>query len=76
MSSDKNNKGEAYGAHRIEDTLMSNTDTSNAPSTKEEERNSFLFLAVLLAPILSFTLIGGYGFAVWVMQMIFGPPMS
>lgn len=55
---------------------MKEQDTSSAPNTKEEERNSFLFLAVLLAPILSFTLIGGYGFAVWIMQMIFGPPMS
>jgi nitrate reductase NapE len=55
---------------------MSELDTLNAPSTKEEERNSFLFLVVLLAPILSFTLIGGYGFAVWIMQLIFGPPVS
>lgn len=53
---------------------MSDNDASTAPSSKEEERNGFLFLAVFLAPILSFVLIGGYGFAVWIMQMLFGPP--
>jgi nitrate reductase NapE len=34
----------------------------------------FLFLAVVLAPILAVMVVGGYGFLVWISQMIFGPP--
>ena len=42
--------------------------------TKTEERRVFLFLVVFLAPILSVVLVGGYGFAIWMLQIIFGPP--
>jgi nitrate reductase NapE len=39
------------------------------------EWKSFLFIAVLLFPILSIVLVGGYGFIVWMMQVFFlGPP--
>ncbi len=44
------------------------------PTTKSEERRVFIFLAVLLAPILSIVLVGGYGFSIWMLQLIFGPP--
>lgn len=60
----------------MENQDLSGTLATVQESTKKEERNSFLFLAVLLAPILSFSLIGGYGFIVWVLQMIFGPPAA
>lgn len=43
-------------------------------TTKKEERNVFLFLVVLLAPILAIALVGGYGFFIWMLQLIFGPP--
>ena len=43
-------------------------------STKKDERNMFLFITVVLFPILTVMLIGGYGFAVWILQMIYGPP--
>lgn len=42
--------------------------------TKAEERRVFLFLVVFLAPILSVALVGGYGFLIWMLQLIFGPP--
>lgn len=41
---------------------------------KKIERNSFLFLAVFLAPILSVIFVGGYGFLVWMYQLLAGPP--
>lgn len=41
---------------------------------RRKERNTFIFLTVLLAPILSIILIGGYGLIVWVSQIFFGPP--
>jgi nitrate reductase NapE len=34
----------------------------------------FLFLTVVLAPVLAVATVGGYGFVVWMLQMIFGPP--
>lgn len=43
---------------------------------KTEERNLFLFICVVLFPLLSIVLVGGMGFAIWIIQMIFGPPTS
>ncbi|MGD9583586.1 MAG: periplasmic nitrate reductase, NapE protein [Lysobacterales bacterium] len=43
-------------------------------SERRRERNAFLFLTVLLAPILAVAVVAGWGFAVWVFQMIAGPP--
>jgi nitrate reductase NapE len=34
----------------------------------------FLFLAVVLAPVLAVAIVGGYGFAVWMYQLVSGPP--
>ena len=34
----------------------------------------FLVLTLLLAPVLAITTVGGYGLAVWVYQMVAGPP--
>ena len=42
---------------------------------KKHERNTFIFLAVFLAPILSVIIVAGFGFAVWLSQLAFlGPP--
>ncbi|TOH63321.1 trimethylamine N-oxide reductase system protein TorE, partial [Vibrio parahaemolyticus] len=39
------------------------------------EWKSFLFIAVVLFPILSVAFVGGYGFIVWALQVFFfGPP--
>lgn len=47
---------------------------STEPSTKEERR-SFAFLTIVMAPVLSGLLIAAYGFLVWFYQMLFsGPP--
>ncbi|MDO6428101.1 periplasmic nitrate reductase, NapE protein [Thalassotalea sp. 1_MG-2023] len=43
---------------------------------RKHERNTFIFLAVFLAPILSVIIVGGFGFVVWISQMLFGPPTS
>ena len=40
--------------------------------TKRGERRVFLFVAVFLFPALSVILIGGYGFLIWILQLIFG----
>ncbi|ALO33993.1 nitrate reductase [Colwellia sp. MT41] len=44
---------------------------------RKHERNTFIFLAVFLAPILSVIIVAGFGFAVWFSQLAFlGPPSS
>lgn len=49
---------------------------------EEEARNrksellGFLFLTVVLAPMLAIVIVGGYGLLVWMFQLIAGPPGS
>jgi nitrate reductase NapE len=44
--------------------------------TKAQELRSFLFLAVVMAPVLAVVFVSGYGFAVWMYQLVVGPPGS
>jgi periplasmic nitrate reductase NapE len=41
---------------------------------KTEERRTWLFLTVVLAPVLAVAIVGGFGLAVWIWQMFAGPP--
>ena len=43
---------------------------------KRRERNLFLFITVVLFPILSVIIVGSYGLFIWVLQLIFGPPTA
>ena len=45
---------------------------AKAPSTYQEELRTFLFLTVAMAPILAVAIVGGYGFAVWMYQLVTG----
>ena len=47
---------------------------SPEPGTKLEELRAFLFMSVLLAPIITAVIVGGYGFFVWMSQLLYGPP--
>ena len=49
-------------------------DTQTGQHTKRRELLLFLFITVVLFPLLSVMIVGGYGFAVWIYQMIAGPP--
>ncbi|AWU96850.1 periplasmic nitrate reductase, NapE protein (plasmid) [Azospirillum ramasamyi] len=44
------------------------------PGTRRREIAMFLLLAVLIWPVLSIAIVGGYGFIVWISQLILGPP--
>jgi nitrate reductase NapE len=44
--------------------------------TKSQELRSFLFLSVVMAPVLAVVIVGGYGFLVWMVQLVAGPPGS
>jgi len=47
--------------------------TASKPE-KKRELMGFLFLTVVLAPVLSVILVTGYGFSIWMVQIIAGPP--
>jgi nitrate reductase NapE len=49
-------------------------DSTEPPSTRAEEWRSFLFFTVVMAPALSVAIVGGYGFLVWMLQLVHGPP--
>ena len=55
-------------------TLTPNDTSPSTTSSKRDETRLFVFLIVFLFPILSVALVSGYGFIVWIVQMIFGPP--
>ncbi|WP_371378129.1 periplasmic nitrate reductase, NapE protein [Thalassotalea aquiviva] len=43
--------------------------------TKKDELNIFLFITILLGPLLSVVIVGGIGFTIWMSQVLFfGPP--
>lgn len=42
--------------------------------TRSRETRVFVFLTVVLAPMLAVALVGAYGLAIWVYQMFMGPP--
>jgi nitrate reductase NapE len=44
------------------------------PQEKSSELRAFLFLTVVMAPVLAGVIIGVYGLAVWIYQVFAGPP--
>lgn len=49
---------------------MSGTETPE----RRQELLVFLFFTVVLAPLLSVAIVGGYGFIIWMYQLLSGPP--
>jgi nitrate reductase NapE len=49
---------------------------ADAPFTKAQELRSFLFLSVVMAPVIAGAIVAGYGFLVWMYQLFAGPPGS
>lgn len=48
---------------------MKKTDES---PTKAQELRAFLVLTVITAPILAVAVVGGYGFLIWMIQLLTG----
>jgi len=44
------------------------------PLSKAQELRAFLFLSVVLAPVLAVGVVSGFGFLVWMYQLVAGPP--
>lgn len=49
-------------------------DDAPQDASKSQELRSFLFLTVVMAPVLAVMIVGGYGFMVWMLQILGGPP--
>jgi nitrate reductase NapE len=45
---------------------------SDSVTTKSSEIKAFLFITVFLFPLLCVGLVGGYGFLIWMSQLLFG----
>ena len=45
-------------------------------STRMTEWGTFLFVTLIVLPGLAVAFVGGYGFIVWMLQLIYGPPVS
>ena len=41
---------------------------------RRRELLTFLFLTIVLGPVLSVAVVGGFGFVVWIVQILTGPP--
>jgi len=58
-------------------TVSESPDTPTMPSGRSRRRGewlTFLFLTVILAPVIAVAVVGGYGFLIWIYQMFMGPP--
>ena len=42
------------------------------PPTKAQELRAFLLLSVVMAPVLAVAVVSGYGFLVWMVQLVAG----
>lgn len=49
-------------------------DAQTGQPSRRSELALFLFITVVLFPVLAVMIVGGYGFAVWIFQMFTGPP--
>lgn len=55
--------------------MDSSTDPVSA-AIRSREKRMFLFLTVVLAPMIAVALVGTYGLIIWLYQMIQGPPQG
>ena len=53
---------------------MKGNQVDAAATTRTEEWRSVLFLAFVMAPIVAVAVVSGYGFLVWMFQLVAGPP--
>ena len=44
------------------------------PGSKSRETRVFVFLTIVMAPVLAFAVVGLYGLLIWLYQLLMGPP--
>ena len=55
---------------------MSVSNTELNEQDKSRESRVLAFLTFVLAPLIAVAFVGGYGFLIWIVQMVAGPPGS
>ncbi|MFB3089532.1 MAG: periplasmic nitrate reductase, NapE protein, partial [Acidiferrobacterales bacterium] len=60
--------------HESDNKKHESDNKKHESDNKKHELTVFLFVAVVLAPILATVIVGGYGFVIWIYQLIVGPP--
>lgn len=58
----------------MNDPQASATPPEAAVATRSQELQAFLLLTAVLAPALAVSIVTGYGFLVWMFQLVSGPP--
>ena len=53
---------------------LASDDTSGRSRRRRMEIFAFLFLTAVLMPALTVAVVGSYGLAVWISQIVMGPP--
>jgi nitrate reductase NapE len=53
---------------------LASDDASERPRRRRMEIFAFLFLTAVLMPALAVGVVGSYGLAVWISQIVTGPP--
>lgn len=53
---------------------MNEEQSQSQTQRKTEEWRTWLFLTVVLAPVVAVAVVGGYGLLVWIYQLLAGPP--
>jgi nitrate reductase NapE len=53
---------------------VASDDTRERPRRRRMEIIAFLFLTAFVMPALAVATVGSYGLAVWIYQMVAGPP--
>lgn len=59
---------------RVAEAMVTVGDAAADPAVRRREIAMFLFLSVLIWPFVAVAVVGGYGFLVWMTQLIMGPP--
>ena len=55
----------------MDSDLQADTGGDTSPAIrKKQELTLFLLMTIVLAPLLSIAIVGGYGFVVWISQML------
>lgn len=57
--------------------MVETTDTTERPSFRQKRRRELLTFVVLafgIWPLVAVAVVGGYGFSVWMYQILNGPP--
>ena len=64
-------------ARETHTTLADRVDElADDPQRKKEEFRTWLFLALVMAPVLAVLIVSAYGFIVWFYQLLAGPPSA